>query len=254
MKQTDYAGLSHFQEYCKDFDEHYVVVGGFATVMLLDEELGEGHGKATFDIDLVLLTNNSLELSQRIKQYITDGKYDIQVGEKDQYKYYRFNNPKEENFAKEIELFASNENKLKLDEGQRILPIDPKEGLYSLSAIMLDPEYFEMIKSNINRSGAAPCTNTQATIMLKMSAFYDLRKREDKKWKKHRRDILKLSLLLTGEEEIKLTGRMKEDFNSFIQHIEEELDQKGINSFADGLPIYKEQVIEVLEKVFINHE
>ena len=250
MKQTDYAGLSHFQKYCKEFDEQYVVVGGFATIMLLDEELGEGHGKATFDIDLVLLTNNSVELAQRIKQYITDGKYDIQVGEKEQYKYYRFNNPKEENFAKEIELFASNENKLELDDKQRILPIDPEEGLYSLSAIMLDPEYFEMIKNNVNKSGAAPCTNTQATIMLKMSAFYDLKKREDKKKKKHRRDILKLSLLLTGEEEIKLVGRMKEDFDSFIQHLKEELDQKSIKSFADGLPIYKEQVIEILEKVF----
>lgn len=251
MKKTDYAGLGHFQEYCKEFDEQYVVVGGFATVMLLDEELGEGHGKATFDIDLVLLTNNSVELAQKIKQYITDGKYDIQVGEKDQYKYYRFNNPKEENFAKEIEIFASNENELKLDDGQRILPIDPEEGLYSLSAIMLDPEYFEMIKNNVNKSTEAPCTNTQATIMLKMSAFYDLKKKEDNKWKKHRRDILKLSLLLTGEEEIKLIGRMKEDFDSFIQHLKEELDQKSIKSFADGLPIYKDQVIEILEKVFI---
>ena len=49
MKETDYAGLSHFQNYCKDFDDHYVVVGGFATVMLLDEEFGNDHGKATFD-------------------------------------------------------------------------------------------------------------------------------------------------------------------------------------------------------------
>jgi len=52
MKETDYAGLSHFQDYCKDLQEHYVVVGGFATIMLLDSEL-DGHGKATFDIDLV---------------------------------------------------------------------------------------------------------------------------------------------------------------------------------------------------------
>lgn len=54
MTQTDYVGLSYFQEYCKEFDEHYVVVGVFATVMLLDKELGEGHGKATFGMDLVL--------------------------------------------------------------------------------------------------------------------------------------------------------------------------------------------------------
>lgn len=58
MKLTDYAGLNHFQDYCKDLQEHYVVVGGFATIMLLDDEL-EGHGKATYDIDLVLLTTSS---------------------------------------------------------------------------------------------------------------------------------------------------------------------------------------------------
>ena len=250
MKETDYAGLSHFQDYCKDLDDNYVVVGGFATLMLLDKEL-EGHGKATFDIDLVLLTNNSIEMSQRIKQYIKEGDYKIQIGEKEQYKYYRFLEPQKENFAKEIELFALNENDLDLEDSQRIIPIDPEEGLYSLSAIMLDPEYFKMIKNNIDKSGRAPCTNTQATMMLKMSAFYDLRNRNDKKWKKHRRDILKLVLLLTGDEHIELTGRMKQDFETFIEHVKNELDQKAIKSFGDGLPIIKEQVIKTMEQVFI---
>jgi hypothetical protein len=250
MKETDYAGLSHFQDYCKDLDDNYVVVGGFATIMHLDREF-EGHGKATFDIDLVLLTNNSVEMSQRIKQYINDGEYKIQIGEKDQYKYYRFIEPQKQNFAKEIELFASNENDLELEDLQRIIPVDPEEGLYSLSAIMLDPEYFEMIKNNVDKTNRAPCTNTQATIMLKMSAFYDLRSRDDKKWKKHRRDIVKLALLLTGEEQIKLTGRMKQDFDSFIKHLNDEVDQKMIKSFGDGLPIDKEQIIEVMEQVFI---
>lgn len=76
MRETDYVGLSHFQDYCKDLDDNYVVVGGFATIMLLDKEL-EGHGKATFDIDLVLLTNNSVEMAQRIKNYISEGDYKI---------------------------------------------------------------------------------------------------------------------------------------------------------------------------------
>ena len=173
MKETDYVGLSHFQEFCKDLDEHYVVVGGFATLMLLDNEI-TNHGKATYDIDLVLLSSNSKEITQRIKQYVKEGEYKIQTGSTDQYQYYRFIEPKKENFAKEIELFASNENMLELDENQRIIPIDPEEGLYSLSAIMLDKEYFEMIKNNIDKNHVAPCTNTQATILLKMSAFYDL--------------------------------------------------------------------------------
>ena len=115
---------------------------------------------------------------------------------------------------------------------------------------MLDLEYFEMIKNNVEKKHRAPCTNVQATIMLKMSAFYDLKKRDDSKWKKHRRDILKLALLLTGEEKIQLVGRMEQDFDTFIEHLENDIDKKILKSIVDKLPVEKEQVIEILQKVF----
>ncbi|MFV0482071.1 MAG: hypothetical protein ACK5LP_08810 [Campylobacteraceae bacterium] len=241
--------MRHFQEYFKDLDNFYVVVVGFATLMLLDSEF-ENHGKATFDIDLVLLTSNSLEMTQRVKRYMKEGKYTVQIGEKERFKYYRFTKPQKDGFAKEIELVALNENHLELDDMQRIIPIDAEEGLYSLSAIILDVEYFEMIKNNIEKKLIAPCTNTQATIMLKISAFYDLKNRGDEKYKKHRRDILKLSLLLTGDEEIKLVGRMQQDFDAFIHHIEDEVDNKMLKSIVSEFFIEKEEVIEVLQKVF----
>ena len=117
---------------------------------------------------------------------------------------------------------------------------------------MLDPEYFSMIKNNVNKTLQAPCTNTQATIMLKMSAFYDLKEKGDKKWKKHRRDILKLALLLTGEERIGLVGRMKKDFDLFIAHIEgKDLTPKVFSSIVGQLPVSKKEVLEILKKVFI---
>jgi len=119
---------------------------------------------------------------------------------------------------------------------------------------MLDSEYFELIKNNITKEHRAPCTNTQATIMLKMSAFYDIKNRvsksDAKKWKKHRRDILKLALLLKGNEEVKLIGRMIQDFDAFMQHLKGDVDKKTFKSIVDKMPIDKEQVIDVLEKVF----
>ena len=248
MKITDYAGLNHFEEYFKDFRESYVVVGGFATLMLLEKQL-EGHGKVTQDIDLVLLTTASAEMAQKIKAYVTEGEYTIQKGQKDNFSYYRFVNPKVENFAKEIELFAVNDHALVLDEGQRIIPIDPEEGLYSLSAIMLDNEYFEMIKNNIDNSNRVPCTNTLATIMLKISAFYDLKSRSDDKWKKHRRDILKLVLLLTGEEYLELKGRMVEDVELFMKHLTT-LDDKMIKNITSMVGIKQSDVYEALNGVF----
>ena len=77
-----------------------------------------------------------------------------------------------------------------------------------------------------------------------------MKKRDDSKWKKHRRDILKLALLLTGEEKIQLVGRMEQDFDTFMEHLENDIDKKILKSIVDKLPVEKEQVIEILQKVF----
>jgi hypothetical protein len=90
LKLTDHVGLSHFEQYFKEFRDSYVVVGGFATLMLLDKQL-EGHGKVTQDIDLVLLTTSSIEMAQKIKAYVREGEYSIQKGEKDNFSYYAQN-------------------------------------------------------------------------------------------------------------------------------------------------------------------
>jgi hypothetical protein len=253
LKKTDYAGLSHFEHYFRELKENYVVVGGFATIMLLDREIDD-HGKATYDIDLVLLTTSSTQMAGKIKSYVREGEYTIQKGQQDEYQYFRFVDPKVNGFAKEIELFASEGYGIELDEDQRIIPIDPEEGLYSLSAIMLDKEYLEMIKNNIVNIDGIPCSNSQATMLLKMAAMYDLYHREDKKWKKHRRDILKLALLLTGEERIVLIGRMIEDMNFFVGHLDT-LTSKKIKQIVSGVvSIDKDVVAGVLQQVFVAEE
>jgi len=250
MKMTDLAGLSHFEEHFREFKDQYVIVGGFATLMLLDREL-PNHGKATHDIDLVLLTTSSIEMADRIKIYIKEGGYTIQKGQQDRYQYYRFVEPQVEGYAKEIELFAAEEYGIELDEGQRIIPIDPEEGLYSLSAIMLDTEYFDMIKHNIEEIDGIPYSNTLATMLLKMSAVYDLYHRSDDKWKKHRRDILKLALLLTGEEQVILIGRMIADVDFFKLELEK-LTPKMIKQIVGkGIMVDKDAVVHTIGQVFV---
>jgi len=250
MKMTDMAGLSHFEAHFRELKDQYVIVGGFATLMLLDREL-PNHGKATHDIDLVLLTSTSVEMAAKIKTYIKEGGYIIQKGKQDRYQYYRFVEPKVDGYAKEIELFASEEYGIELDEGQRIIPIDPEEGLYSLSAIMLDREYFDMIKNNIEEIDGIPYSNTLATILLKMSAVYDLYHRGDDKWKKHRRDILKLTLLLTGEERLVLKGRMIQDVE-FFKELVKKLTPKVIKQIVgNNVVVDKDIVINTIEEVFI---
>ena len=250
MKMTDLAGLSHFEEHFRELKDQYVIVGGFATLMLLDREL-PNHGKATYDIDLVLLTSTSVEMTDKIKTYVREGGYTIQKGQDSRYQYYRFVDPKIEGYAKEIELFAAEEYGIELDEEQHIIPIDPNEGLYSLSAIMLDHDYFNMIKNNIEEIDGIPYSNTLATMLLKMSAVYDLYHRGEDKWKKHRRDILKLTLLLTGEERLVLTGRMIEDVTFFKAEIEK-LTPKVIRQIVGkSIAVDKDAITHSIEQVFV---
>jgi len=250
MKMTDLAGLSHFEAHFRELKDQYVIVGGFATLMLLEREL-PNHGKATHDIDLVLLTSISAEMAAKIKTYIKEGGYTIQKGQEDRYQYYRFVDPQVEGYAKEIELFAAEAYGIELDEEQRIIPIDPEEGLYSLSAIMLDHEYFEMIKNNIEEIDGIPYSNTLATMLLKMSAVYDLYHRGDDKWKKHRRDILKLTLLLTGEEQLVLTGRMIADVE-FFKAQAEALTPKMIKQIVGkDVSVDKDAVMHSIGRVFV---
>ena len=252
MKMTDLAGLSHFEAHFRELKDQYVIVGGFATLMLLREI--PNHGKATHDIDLVLLTTTSAEMTAKIKTYIKEGAYTIQKGQQDRYQYYRFVNPQVEGYAKEIELFAAEEYGIELDEGQCIIPIDPEEGLYSLSAIMLDREYFDMIKSNIEEIEGIPYSNTLATMLLKMSAVYDLYHKGDDKWKKHRRDILKLTLLLTGEERLVLTGRMIGDVTFFKAEVEKLTPKMIKQILGKGVAVDKDAVVHSIEQVFVTDD
>ena len=105
MKMADMAGLSHFEEHFRELNDQYVIVGGFATLMLLDRQL-PNHGKATHDIDLVLLTSTSAAMAAKIKTYIKKGGYTIQKGQQDRYQYYRFVEPQAKGYAKDAVVYS----------------------------------------------------------------------------------------------------------------------------------------------------
>ena len=45
---------------------------------------------------------------------------------------------------------------------------------------------------------------------------------------------------------------MKQDFETFISHLEQDVDSKMLKGIVDKLPIEKEQIIEILRKIFKN--
>jgi len=184
--------------------------------------------RATKDIDLVLLTNGSAALNARISGYVKEGKYKVKEATKEGPRYYRFREPASEEFPDSIEIFARNEQNIDLADGQYVIPIQNDE-VARISAILLDEEYFAIIKANcVRASGGASLINALANICLKARAHRELSERrargekvDEKDVKKHRNDILRLAVTLTGGERLALGPQAKVDLVMALKLLQE---------------------------------
>jgi len=245
-------GLEHFKEYFRDHSENFILVGGVATYLLLDEA-GAPRVRPTKDLDIVLIVKPSAEFLNALKNYIKLGDYEIQKGNKGQATFYRFQKPKKEEFPVMIELFATAGADLDLNEGQHIVPVVNEAGIESLSAILLDDEYYAIIKKNAVEKDGIYILNEMALIPFKAKAYLEIKERsgDSREWKKHRGDIINLTVaFLTDESEEKLTGKVREHFLEFIKQFKTEVTPEIIHGTCDQkIPV--ETVVKLLEKTFI---
>lgn len=248
-------GFDHFCEYLKGLESHYVIIGGGAASILMDD--GGLDFRATKDVDLVVLSR-SRDLNDRIRAYIRDGGYKTKESTENVPRYYRFRNPTDKNRPAVIEIFARNELGLELEEGQYIIPIKD-DSADRLSAILLDDEYFDLIQKNLTVSESGiPLINAVANVCLKARAHRELFDRknngdnsvDERDIQKHLKDIWRLGVLLTGEETPSLSGTPKVDIGAAITKLEA-LPENQFKQVMENTPgVAKEDVMAVLKKVF----
>lgn len=245
-------GLDHFREYFRSHSKNFILVGGVASYLLLDEA-GAPRIRPTKDLDIVLLMKPNEDFLTAIKEYIKLGGYEIQRGSKDQATFYRFQKPNDERFPVMIELFAAVDANFELSEGQHIIPVLNEGGVESLSAILLDDEYFSIIKKNAVEKNGIFILNDRALIPFKAKAYLEIKARngDSREWKKHRGDIINLAVaFLTEESEERLTGEVKTHFVEFMGQFKKELTSEIILG-ACGQKISPQKVIELLESTFL---
>ena len=245
-------GLEHFREYFKEYSESFILVGGVASYLLLDEA-GAPKLRATRDLDIVLLMKPREDFLNAIKEYIKLGGYEIQRGARDQATFYRFQKPKLGEFPVMIELFATAEAEFDLADDQHIIPVENEAGIESLSAILLDDEYYSIIKKNAVERDGIYLLNEMALIPFKAKAYLEIKERgeDSKNWKKHRADIINLAVtFLTDETEEKLSGNVREHFVEFMKQVKDELTPDVVKgACSQRVPV--ERVIALLESTFL---
>lgn len=104
-----------------------------------------------------------------------------------------------------------------------MIPVKVDEGFASLSAILLDDSYYDLILEQHNEEKNLPFANPAALIPLKAKAWLELSARakkgekvDDKDIAKHRSDVFRIANTLPGEPGPNLAGSIQEDLKSFL--------------------------------------
>ncbi len=227
-------GLGVFKKYFKQYPENYVIIGGTACDVIIDE--AGFVPRATKDIDIVLVVEAlSTEFVNQFWQFIKDGKYQQREKSNDEREYYRFVKPENSDFPHQIELFSRTPDVIVLEGEAHLTPIPVDDDLSSLSAILLNDDYYHYIIEHSQVEDGLHHANIEALICLKAKAFLEIKERiengskEDaKQWRKHKADVFRLTVMLTPESEFDLPKTIQAHVNQFAELTAGDLPDKAI--------------------------
>jgi len=248
-------GLDVFKKHFSEHVEKFVLIGGSACFVNLDEQ-GLPF-RATKDLDIVMLINAEHADPQFVElfwRFIRLGGYQIKQRSSGKPIFYRFEKPDNEEYPVMLELFSRKLDLLELDGNSECVPIPVEDELSSLSAIILSDEYYALIANNYRVIGGVSVVTPECLIMLKVNAFLDLSARkaigeniDSNKIKKHKNDVFRIAQLVSENNECKLSPQLQKDLKDFITHIKAEtIDMKklGITGMRVG------EVLDIMKKTY----
>lgn len=225
-------GLDTFREYFKDFEEQYVLIGGAACDILFASN--EGQFRATRDLDMVLIVEAlTQEFGDKFWEFIESGKYRNKATNTGNPQFYRFDKPENDSYPKMIELFARTDFKLKEMNG--LTPIHIDDEVSSLSAILLNEDYYSVLLSGKVVVQELSVLRPEYLLLFKAKAFLDLSARkangehvDSRDIKKHKNDILRIAMEFALEKTDALPENVDTDMKDFIEKLEEEPFDKNL--------------------------
>ena len=138
-------GIKNFKHWFAGFEEQYIVIGGVACELLMSE--AELQFRTTKDIDVVLVVEAlTPQLAERFWEYVRNAGY-IHINKNTgRMQCCRFDKPQKPEYPVMIELFAGKPNILDDGCGMKI-PVSISDDVSSLSAILLDKDYYNQDQS-----------------------------------------------------------------------------------------------------------
>lgn len=246
-------GLEIFSEYFKEFKDRYTLIGGVACCLSM-EEAGLDF-RATKDLDIVLSTEAlDSEFVQKFWDFVKEAGYEHQEKSSGEKQFYRFSKPKSDNYPYMLELFSKQPENVFLEYDGDLTPIPVDDDVSSLSAILLDDDYYHCIKDGSEIIEGVSVLSVEYIIPFKMRAFCDLTARkargetvDSKNIKKHKNDVLKISQLLSPTQVVDISDEIKLHMCEFINVVKNE----NINMKSLGLAAFTlAGIVDVFDHVY----
>ena len=165
-----------------------------------------------------------MNLGKNSWEFIKDAGYEVEFGQEKKC-FYRFKNPKNNDFPKMIELFSRNQN-ISLPEDIHLIPIHVSDEISSLSAILLNDDYYQFMLAGKRVIDGISVLDEKYLIPFKAKAWCELVERkkqgeegQSRHIKKHCKDIASLVRLLPADTKVELFGMVKKDMQSFVDDI-----------------------------------
>ncbi len=218
-------GLEYFKRYFVPHSDKYVLIGGTACTLIM-EDVGLDF-RATKDLDIVLCVEAlNAEFVSAFWKFITVGGYQNRQRSTGKEIFYRFSSPNNRDFPAMLELFSRAPDTMQLQTGSYLTPIPINEAVISLSAILLDDDYYQFIHAGKRDIGGLPVVSASHLIPLKARAWIDLmdRKRagariDERDIRKHKNDVIRLYQLLSLTSRIAVPPSIKQDLKQFLDRI-----------------------------------
>ncbi len=255
-------GIERFKEYFSGFEGNYVIIGG--TACEIHEEENALVPRATKDIDIILIIEAlSLEFVGRFWEFVKAANYEEKnKGERNEeghkHEYYRFMKPENTEFPFQIELFSRNIGLINFPEYAHITPIPMDEDLSSLSAILMDDDYYNFTIEYSRTENGIHIANIESLICLKCKAVIDMITRkqngddiDSKQIAKHKKDVFRLAGMLAPSDKYNIPATLKRDIADFCAATEADLPNKDFLKAAGLNHVTGNDLISQLKSTFI---
>lgn len=220
-------GLSHFRDFFKGYEDQYILIGGSACSIIVEDQGGDF--RATKDLDIVIIAEAlTEEFVSLFWKYVEKAEYNYIRKHDGKRTFYRFEKPVDLLCPEMLEILCTNAILLKDPEGSNIGRLTVDEEIVSLSAILLDEDYYRFIHDCKTDIFGIPTVGINCLIPLKMRAWIDLKERKKNdpsirgsEVNKHKNDILRLESNLQDIIYDNTPECVKKDVISFIHDIKE---------------------------------